>query len=71
MPTTIALTLISKVYDEEKSALLEAQTNPQIINYVVGKLMVASKGKIDPALALKVTKCIVESNLPNNREIII
>lgn len=63
------LTIITKVYDEEKEALLVAQTNPYTINYVVGKIMVKSKGQIDPTLALKITKCIVESDLPNTFKI--
>ena len=60
--------IITDVYDEEKSALLDSQRNPNQINYVVGKIMVKSKGKIDPKLAMKITQCIVESDLPNNRK---
>lgn len=61
--------ILTEVYNEELTALLYAQNNPQHINYVVGKIMVKSKGKINPDLALKITKCIVESDLPNTRSL--
>lgn len=63
------LRIITAVYEEESEALLKAQNNPQHINYVVGKMMVKSKGQINPELAMKITKCIVESDLPNIRKI--
>lgn len=62
------LNVITDVCEEESTALLKAQSNPQHINYVIGKIMVKSKGEIDPNLALKITRCIVESDLPNNRK---
>ena len=62
---------MAKVYEEESEALSLAQKNPQTINYIVGKIMVASRGEIDPELAMKVTKIIVESSLPNNNKMVI
>jgi Asp-tRNA(Asn)/Glu-tRNA(Gln) amidotransferase B subunit len=63
--------ILEEVYTEESSALLKAQSSPQMVNYVVGKIMAKSLGKISPEMALTITKCIVDSDLPNTGKMII
>ena len=57
--------VISETFDENREEFLDAQTDPNMINYLVGKIMVKSKGEINPELSMKVIKAIVESDLPN------
>ena len=51
---------LSKFIDEvillEKEATEQAKTNPQTINYLVGKVMQKTKGKADPKLTLELIK---------------
>jgi len=50
------LRIIREVISEESQAVLEAKSNPQTINYLVGKVMQKTKGKADPTLTLDLLK---------------
>jgi aspartyl-tRNA(Asn)/glutamyl-tRNA(Gln) amidotransferase subunit B len=46
------LEIIKEVISEEPQAVEQAKSNPQTINYLVGKVMQKTKGKADPTLTL-------------------
>ena len=48
--------IIEEVISQEKKAVEEAKTNPQTINFLVGKVMQKTKGKADPTLTLNIIK---------------
>jgi len=48
--------IIQQVISEEPQAVEEAKTNPQTINYLVGKVMQKTKGKADPKVTLDLLK---------------
>ena len=50
------LGIIKAVISEEPKAVEEAKSNPQTINYLVGKVMQKTKGKADPKLTLDLLK---------------
>ena len=50
------LKIIEEVISEESQAVEEAKSNPQTINYLVGKVMQKTKGKADPTLTLDLFK---------------
>jgi len=50
------LKIIKEVISEEPQAVNEAKSNPQTINYLVGKVMQKTKGKADPQLTLDLLK---------------
>ena len=50
------LGIIKAVIFEELKAVEEAKSNPQTINYLVGKVMQKTKGKADPKLTLDLLK---------------
>ena len=50
------LQIIEAVISEEPQAVVEAKSNPQTINYLVGKVMQKTKGKADPQLTLDLLK---------------
>ncbi len=50
------LHIIREVISDESQAVLEAKSNPQTINYLVGKVMQKTKGKADPTLTLDLLK---------------
>ncbi len=50
------LEIIKAVISEETQAVEEAKSNPQTINYLVGKVMQKTKGKADPKLTLDLLK---------------
>ena len=50
------LQIIDKIISEESQAVEQTKSNPQTINYLVGKVMQATKGKADPALTLNLLK---------------
>jgi len=47
---------VTRVISEESKAVDEAKSNPQTINYLVGKVMQKTKGKADPTLTLNLLK---------------
>ena len=48
--------IIAQVISEESQAVDQAKSNPQTINYLVGKVMKKTKGKADPGLTLNLLK---------------
>ncbi len=48
--------IVDEVISQEKNAAEEAKTNPQTINYLVGKVMQKTQGKADPTLTLNIIK---------------
>ena len=48
--------IIQQIISEEPQAVEQTKTNPQTINYLVGKVMQKTKGKADPALTLNLLK---------------
>ncbi|MEX0863050.1 Asp-tRNA(Asn)/Glu-tRNA(Gln) amidotransferase subunit GatB [Nitrosopumilus sp.] len=50
------LEIVTSVISEESKAVDEAKSNPQTINYLVGKVMQKTKGKADPTLTLDLLK---------------
>jgi len=54
------LGIIKAVISEEPKAVEEAKSNPQTINYLVGKVMQKTKGKADPKLTLDLLKKEIE-----------
>ena len=48
--------IVEQVISEEKEAVEQAKTNPQTINYLVGKVMQKTKGKADPKITLDLLK---------------
>lgn len=48
--------IISEVIEQESQAVKEAKSNPQTINYLVGKVMQKTRGKADPKTTLKILK---------------
>ncbi|NND87463.1 MAG: Asp-tRNA(Asn)/Glu-tRNA(Gln) amidotransferase subunit GatB, partial [Nitrosopumilus sp.] len=52
--------IIKQVISEESQAVEQTKTNPQTINYLVGKVMQKTKGKANPALTLNLLKNQIE-----------
>ena len=50
------IAIIDGVISEEPQAVEQAKSNPQTINYLVGKVMQKTKGKADPKLTLDLLK---------------
>jgi aspartyl-tRNA(Asn)/glutamyl-tRNA(Gln) amidotransferase subunit B len=53
---TIILDAIEKVFSSERSAVNDARQNFKAINYLLGKIMQLTKGKVDPKIALDLIK---------------
>jgi aspartyl-tRNA(Asn)/glutamyl-tRNA(Gln) amidotransferase subunit B len=50
------LKIIKQIISEEPQAVEQAKSNPQTINFLVGKVMQKTKGKADPKLTLDLLK---------------
>jgi aspartyl-tRNA(Asn)/glutamyl-tRNA(Gln) amidotransferase subunit B len=50
------LQIIDKIIIDESQAVEQVKSNPQTINYLVGKVMQITKGKADPTLTLNLLK---------------
>jgi len=50
------LKAVNDVFTEESKAVEQAKTNPETINYLVGKVMQKTKGKADPKKTLELVK---------------
>ena len=48
--------IITEVIDEEVKAVEDAKQNPEIVNFLVGKVMQKTRGKADPELTLTLLK---------------
>ena len=53
---TELLKIVEKIISDEPQAVEQAKSNIQTINYLVGKVMQATKGKADPTLTLNLLK---------------
>lgn len=47
---------VDSVFRTEKSALIDAKDNPNVTNFLLGKVMKLTKGRADPKIALDVIK---------------
>jgi Asp-tRNAAsn/Glu-tRNAGln amidotransferase B subunit (PET112 homolog) len=52
--------IIQEIITSEPQAVEQAKSNPQTINYLVGKVMQKTKGKADPKLTLDLLKKLIE-----------
>ncbi len=52
----ILLKSVEEVFNEESDAVREAKNNPEIINFLVGKVMRKTKGRADPERTLELIK---------------
>jgi aspartyl-tRNA(Asn)/glutamyl-tRNA(Gln) amidotransferase subunit B len=48
--------IITQILSEEKKAADDAKQNPEIVNFLVGKIMQKTHGKADPELTLTLLK---------------
>ena len=48
--------IIDEVIQEEQEAVKESKTNPQTLNYLVGKVMKKTQGKADPNIVIEILK---------------
>ena len=48
--------IIDEVIKQETKAVEESKQNPEILNYLVGKVMQKTQGKADPELTLTLLK---------------
>ncbi|MCV0372599.1 MAG: Asp-tRNA(Asn)/Glu-tRNA(Gln) amidotransferase subunit GatB [Nitrosarchaeum sp.] len=48
--------IVDEVISEESEAVKQAKSNPQTVNYLVGKVMQKTKGKADPKITLNLLK---------------
>ena len=48
--------IITQVLNEEAKAVEDAKLNPEIVNFLVGKVMQKTRGKADPELTLSLLK---------------
>ena len=53
--------IIDQVLLEETNAVKQAKTNPETINYLVGKVMQKTKGNADPILTLEIIQNKIRS----------
>jgi len=48
--------IITEVLNEEAKAVEDAKQNPDLVNFLVGKVMQKTRGKADPELTLSLLK---------------
>ena len=48
--------VITQILKEEAKAVEDAKQNPEIVNFLVGKVMEKTQGKADPSLTLTLLK---------------
>jgi len=54
---------VESIFMREKSAVIDAKTNPNAANFLLGKVMQLTKGKADPKIALNlITTKLTQSN---------
>jgi Asp-tRNA(Asn)/Glu-tRNA(Gln) amidotransferase B subunit len=57
------LEAIETVFRSEKSAVNDARQNSKAINFLLGRIMQLTKGKVDPKIALDlIKKKLIESS---------
>jgi aspartyl-tRNA(Asn)/glutamyl-tRNA(Gln) amidotransferase subunit B len=61
--TGVIAEAVDSIFVREKSAVIDAKTNPNAANFLLGKVMQLTKGKADPKIALNlITAKLSESN---------
>jgi aspartyl-tRNA(Asn)/glutamyl-tRNA(Gln) amidotransferase subunit B len=61
--TRVIAEAVESIFVREKSAVIDAKTNPNAANFLLGKVMQLTKGKADPKIALNlITTKLTESN---------
>jgi aspartyl-tRNA(Asn)/glutamyl-tRNA(Gln) amidotransferase subunit B len=61
--TGVIAEAVESIFVREKSAVIDAKTNPNVANFLLGKVMQLTKGKADPKIALNlITTKLTESN---------
>src|SRR5918995_501758 len=61
--TGVIAEAVESIFVREKSAVIDAKTNPNAANFLLGKVMQLTKGKADPKIALNlITTKLTESN---------
>ena len=61
--TGVIAEAVDSIFVREKSAVIDAKTNPNAANFLLGKVMQLTKGKADPKIALNlITTKLSESN---------
>ena len=55
------LLVSAKVYTEEKTAIRKCKTEPETKNYVAGKLLQHTKGKMEPKIAYQLVDIMVNN----------
>lgn len=54
--------IIEKILKEEETVADQAKTNPQVINFLVGKVMKETRGNADPRLTMELLKKAINYN---------
>ena len=54
---------VESIFTREKSAVIDAKNNPNVANFLLGKVMQLTRGRADPKIALNlITRKLTESN---------
>ena len=61
--TGIIAEAVESIFTREKSAVIDAKNNPNVANFLLGKVMQLTRGRADPKIALNlITRKLTESN---------
>jgi aspartyl-tRNA(Asn)/glutamyl-tRNA(Gln) amidotransferase subunit B len=61
--TGVIAEAVESIFTREKSAVLDAKNNPNVANFLLGKVMQLTRGRADPKIALNlITRKLTESN---------
>jgi aspartyl-tRNA(Asn)/glutamyl-tRNA(Gln) amidotransferase subunit B len=61
--TGVIAEAVESIFIREKSAVLDAKNNPNVANFLLGKVMQLTRGRADPKIALNlITRKLTESN---------
>jgi aspartyl-tRNA(Asn)/glutamyl-tRNA(Gln) amidotransferase subunit B len=61
--TGVIAEAVESIFTREKSAVIDAKNNPNVANFLLGKVMQLTRGRADPKIALNlITRKLTESN---------
>jgi aspartyl-tRNA(Asn)/glutamyl-tRNA(Gln) amidotransferase subunit B len=61
--TGVIAEAVESIFIREKSAVIDAKNNPNVANFLLGKVMQLTRGRADPKIALNlITRKLTESN---------
>ena len=61
--TGVIAEAVESIFIHEKSAVIDAKNNPNVANFLLGKVMQLTRGRADPKIALNlITRKLTESN---------